>query len=256
MAQILFKCESTVESIIRDIATTYKLNYAEMYQRYVSGRVFSKVIMTRSLSSIAESNSMVYKKMRLAHCSMMSGSDFTKETRTLVMGDVSKGSGTMRPEMYQREQIILRTGVPCDKTHMRINWKMNQLVEKIHPMRYDDGFNYSENFDGVQILPNGLGTVYVNLKNVCGKGGSQMRTLRHQTYHFVDSQINVLKKAGEPCGGVFFANVLDGDEAAECMRFFDHLLLGESDDIREKVYVGDLRGYIEWFARKCNSQRA
>lgn len=245
MARIVFEAESAVESLLRDISKDYNIDYKDMYHRYVSSRVFANVHMTRSLDEISNSDNMVYKKMRLEYAkrNMLSGSDFTKESRKLAMGDVSKGSGTMRPEMYQREQIVLHTGVPCAKTHMRINWKTQELVEKIHPMKYDDGFNYSENFDGVQHFHGG--TVYVNLKNVCGKGGSQMRTLRHQTYHFVDSQLNFLRNSDSK--NIFFGNVLDGDEASDCMRFFNHLLRDESDDIRSRVYVGDLRGYIDWF---------
>lgn len=251
MALTIFAVEGIIENLIRDVSRDYKIDYSEMYRRYITDRVFAKVHVTRSLDEIANSDSMVYKKMRLEYSkkTMLSGSDFTKDSRRIAMGDVSKGSGTMRPEMYQREQIVLHTGAPCSKTHMRINWKTNQLVEKIHPMKHDDGFNYSENFDGVQVLPNGRGVVYVNLKNVCGKGGSQMRTLRHQSYHFVDSQLNFLKH-NQDATNVFFGNVFDGDEASECMRFFNHLLGNETDEIRSRVYVGDLRGYIDWFHKR------
>lgn len=242
MAGVAFELEYAIETMIRAICTDYNLNYREVYRRYISDRMPKKPHLVR----MYESDSMVFKKLRIVsiqnRSTMLSGADFTKDTRRIAMGDVSKGSGTMRPEIYQREQIVKYTGIPCEKTHMRINWKTHQLIEKIHPMKSNDGFNYSENFDGVQITPGGR-TIYVNLKNVCGKGGSQMRTLRHQSYHFVDSQLEYLKSSGDT--NVFFGNVLDGDEAADCMRFFNNLL--EEYGNPKQVYVGDLKGYIDWF---------
>jgi hypothetical protein len=110
-------------------------------------------------------------------------------------------------------------------------------------MRYVDGFDYTENFDGKQIF--GATTVWVNLKSVVGKGGSQTRTLRDECYPFICAQLDYLLKTKEQ--NYLFANIFDGDEAASSMGKFKYLLgLPEYADVKKYVYVGDLRGYFDW----------
>jgi hypothetical protein len=50
-------------------------------------------------------------------------------------------------------------------------------------MLNDDGYEYSENFDGLILKNNNK--FYFNLKFVCGNGGAQTRTLR-EIYHFIN----------------------------------------------------------------------
>jgi hypothetical protein len=117
------------------------------------------------------------------------------------------------------------------------------MLDIAHPMKNIDGFDYTENFDGKQTFSGN--TVWINLKSVVGKGGSQTRTLRDECYHFVNAQLNYLLKTKET--GCYFANIFDGDEADAKMRMFDYLLsLPEFAEVKKYVYVGDLRGYFAW----------
>lgn len=168
---------------------------------------------------------------------------YTKEKRQELYGKVAGGGGSKKPEKYQRSQIVLGTGRRCDPTQIRINWRKNEMIEISQPMRNEDGFDYTENFDGKQIFNHNV--VWVNLKSVVGKGGDQTRTLRDECYHFVDAQLNYLLKIKKT--NCFFANIFDGDEASARMKQFQYLLgLPEFSTVKKYVYVGDLRGYFEW----------
>jgi hypothetical protein len=110
-------------------------------------------------------------------------------------------------------------------------------------MRNQDGFDYTENFDGKQEFAQG--TVLLNLKSVVGAGGSQTRTLRDECYAFVNAQLNLLLKSKTT--NYFFANIFDGDEAAKKMKMFSYLLsLPEFATVKKYMYVGDLKGYFAW----------
>lgn len=174
---------------------------------------------------------------------VINGHLFTKEKRQELYGKVAGGGGSKKPEDYQRQQIIKGTGNPCNSTHTRINWRKNEMVESSRPMMKDDGFDYTENFDGKQVFP--LAIVWINLKCVVGTGGSQTRTLRDECYQFVNAQLNYLVKSKKT--DCYFANIFDGDQCAEKMRMFNYLLnLSEFSEVKKYVYVGDLRGYFAW----------
>jgi hypothetical protein len=174
---------------------------------------------------------------------VIDGRLFTKEKRQELYGRVAGGGGSTKPEKYQREQITLGTGRVCNTTQTRINWRKNEMKEISHPMLKEDGFDYTENFDGKQEFSSN--TVWVNLKSVVGTGGSQTRTLRDECYPFVNAQLLYLVKSNS--SNCFFANIFDGDEAASKMKMFHYLLgLPEFSDVKKYVYVGDLKGYFAW----------
>jgi len=174
---------------------------------------------------------------------IIDGRLFTKEKRQELYGKIAGGGGSRKPEEYQKEQIVLGTGRPCNNTQTRINWRKNEMTENAQPMRKEDGFDYTENFDGRQVFaPN---TVWVNLKSVVGTGGSQTRTLRDECYPFVNAQLDYLLKSKKT--NCFFANIFDGDEAWSKMKMFQYLLgLPEFSTVKKYVYVGDLKGYFAW----------
>lgn len=175
--------------------------------------------------------------------SVIDGCLFTKEKRQELYGKVAGGGGSRKPEDYQKEQIVLGTGFPCKITQTRINWRKNEMIERSQPMRKEDGFDYTENFDGKQVFDQK--TVWINLKSVVGKGGSQTRTLRDECYPFVNAQLNYLLKSEKT--DYFFANIFDGDEASSKMKMFDYLLdLPEFSKVKKYVYVGDLKRYFAW----------
>jgi hypothetical protein len=166
-----------------------------------------------------------------------------KTTRQALYGIVSGGAGSMGPEKAQRAQIESGTNVKCEKTFTRINKRTREMIEICHPMTQDDGFDYTENFDGVQRFGNKI--VWINLKSVIGKGGSQTRTLRDETYPFIEAQLNYLVKNGRT--DYYFVNILDGDEAASVMGKYKYLLSwDEFKDVKNRVYVGDMFGYFDW----------
>lgn len=179
------------------------------------------------------------------HCpgGVIDGCLFTKEKRQELYGKVAGGGGSKKPEDNQKQQIVLGTGRACNTTQTRINWRKNEMVENSQPMRKEDGFDYTENFDGKQLFS--PYTVWVNLKSVVGTGGSQTRTLRDECYPFVNAQLNYLLKTKRT--DYFFANIFDGDEAAAKMKMFRYLLaLPEFSSVKKYIYVGDLKGYFAW----------
>lgn len=175
---------------------------------------------------------------------VIAGALIDKDKRHEVFGQVAGGAGSRGPEVKQRAWIAEGTGVACGTSQMRINKRTLVMEENSAPMKKVDGFEWTENFDGVQIA--GAKKIYINLKCVVGAGGSQTRTLRDECYPFVEAQLNYLLR-NRPAG-VFFANIFDGDEAAKRMPMFEYLLgLPEYSEVAGQVYVGDLLGYYERF---------
>jgi hypothetical protein len=174
---------------------------------------------------------------------VLAGCLYTKETRQALYGTVAGGAGSKKPEVYQRNQIIKGTGRECNPTQMRIDWRQNMMVEISQPMKEDDGFDYTENFDGKQKFSEN--TVWVNLKSVVGTGGSQTRTLRDECYRFINAQLHYLLESQKT--HCYFANIFDGDQAASRMKMFRYLLeLPEFSTVNKYIYVGDLKGYFDW----------
>jgi len=171
---------------------------------------------------------------------VIAGCLLTKEKRQELFGRVAGGSGSTRMEKFQREKIIEGTGFECTKTNTRINLRTNTLKDISQPNTSVDGFDYSEDFDGRQLINEN--TIYIDLKCVVGKGGAQTRSLR-EVYWFIQGQLNVLKTTKN----VYFANILDGDESNSCMSKFEYIAsLPGFEDVRSRLYVGDLKGYFAW----------
>jgi hypothetical protein len=174
---------------------------------------------------------------------ILDGYLITKEKRQDLFGKVAGGSGSRSPEIYQRKTIEDHTGIQCLKTNIRINLMTNSLKEIAKPNMHADGFNYSEDFDGCQMINDKI--IYINMKCIVGTGGSQTRSLR-EVYWFVRGQLEILKNSDKK--NIYFANILDGDEAASVMSKFDYLLQQYNDyNILDKIYIGDLKSYIKWF---------
>ena len=188
-------------------------------------------------------DSLTVQTAVVIHCpdNVMSGRLITKDVRQAHFGQVAGGSGSSSPEKYQRQMIVEGTGAPCPKTNTRINLRTNQLVELSHPNTQKDGFDYSEDFDGLQRF--GEKKVFVNLKCIVGKGGSQTRSLR-EVYHMMEGQLRICQTTEH----VYFANVLDGDESNYSMPKFEYLL-NEYTDVKPRVYAGDLKGYFDWLCQ-------
>ena len=174
---------------------------------------------------------------------IIDGSLITKTIRNEMFGSCDKGANTSNPENYQRQTISNLTNIPCLKTNIRINLRTNKLTELCYPNKSINGFDYSENFDGIQTIKDKI--IYINLKCIVGSGGSQTRSLR-EVYWFVQGQLNVLLQPSS--SNLYFANIMDGDEASHSFSKFSYLLdLPIYSSIKHKIYVGDLKHYFDWF---------
>lgn len=174
---------------------------------------------------------------------IIDGSLITMNIRKKIFGNVAGGSGSMKPEEYQRKKIIEGTNIDCKKTNIRINLRTNILIDIIRPNIKNDGYDYSENFDGLQIINNNK--IFINLKCIVGKGGSQTRSLR-EVYWFIEGQLKTLKNLKN----IYYANILDGDEAFLNISKYNYLLsLEEYENEKYKIYVGDLKNYFKWFEK-------
>ncbi len=147
-------------------------------------------------------------------------------------------------EIYQIrmiEQIIHQKWV---KTQDRIHMRKLLISPKKYPMRYDDGFEYTETFDGIQYANNK--TIYYNLKFVCGAGGAQTRTLR-EVYHFIESQLKLLLESDDP--NIYFVNILDGNESYKAMSKFNYLLTNKQyTKIKKNIFIGDLASFQIYYS--------
>ena len=103
----------------------------------------------------------------------------------------------------------------------------------------DDGYEYTQNFDGIQ-KQQGT-TTFFNMKCCVGKGGAQTKTLRDECHGFVEQQILVARK--DP--SLFFVNILEGDASFRAKPKFERLL-NANPDVRSQVFVGTVDDYREW----------
>lgn len=150
-----------------------------------------------------------------------------------------KGGKSNECEKYQIALIEKITKTTLNKTHDRINMETYEITSTSRPMKNDDGYEYTENFDG--LLIKGTNKYYYNLKFVCDAGGAQTRTLR-EVYHFIKCQMEYLIKFDATANAnTYFINILDGDECFHNMDKFLYLLNKEQyKHIQKYVFIGSL----------------
>lgn len=125
--------------------------------------------------------------------------------------------------------------------NMRLNMLTLELTYKKHPMKDDDGFEWTEDFDG--LFEYQSCKFYINLKFVCGDGGAQTRTLR-EVYHFIATQLKYLTTYKD--NNIYFINILDGDTSHKNMKKFKHLIKCHSHCV-DKFFIGDMSEFeIFW----------
>ena len=154
-------------------------------------------------------------------------------------------------EKYQRDLVEKITKMRCPKSgNIRINHRTLELKAKSNPMTKSgeaipDGFDWSEDFDGFQVIDNA--ELYYNFKLVCSGGGAQTRTLRDETYSFVETQLNYLKKNSSR--KIIFINILDGDGSYRRMPHFKYLLdLPDYKEFIDQCFVGDMKEFQSRFS--------
>jgi hypothetical protein len=159
-----------------------------------------------------------------------------------------KGGKSNECELLQRSQIEHMTGKSCPKTIMRINKRTRQMQELSNPLTRNDGFDWTEDFDGKQELVGKDGSahdLFYNFKMVCDAGGAQTRSLR-EVHSFVEAQMQVLLLGNHP--NAYFINILDGDQSHSRKEQFNHLVqLPEYSNVREKIFVDDMCAFKDWF---------
>jgi hypothetical protein len=149
-------------------------------------------------------------------------------------------------ENYQRNQIQQITGKECPKTPLRINKRTLQMQPLSNPLTRPDGFDWTEDFDGMQTTM-GHDLLY-NLKMVCDAGGAQTRSLR-EVHSFIEAQLQL--SLIQPHEKIYFINILDGDQSHIRKKQFNHLLnLPEYATVKEKVFVDDLVAFQVWYESK------
>jgi hypothetical protein len=139
-------------------------------------------------------------------------------------------------EKYQISLIERIISFKLSKTHDRINFENNEITNIKNPMINPNGYEWSENFDGLLNINNNK--YYFNLKFVCDSGGAQTRTLR-EVYHFIRYQLEYLIKFNT--NNIYFINILDGNTSYDNIDKFIFLINKENyKEIIKYVFIGSL----------------
>jgi hypothetical protein len=152
-------------------------------------------------------------------------------------------------EKHQLFQIFQITMRKLGKTTKRLFMGDDvKIIDKRNPMSEENGFEYTENFDGYIQIDNK--NMFFNLKFVCDQGGSQTRTLR-EVYHFIKYQIKyILKKKDD---NTYFFNILDGDGSFKSKDKFNYLLKNYSEEdfkyLTKYIYIGDMFKFEDFWKR-------
>jgi hypothetical protein len=131
-----------------------------------------------------------------------------------------------------------------EKTNFRLNKETNQLVDIRCPNKLENGFDYTENFDGYQLMKDKQ--IFYNLKFICDSGGAQTRSLR-EVYHFIEYQLDFRLSNKN----YIFINILDGDNSYKNMNKYQYLLNKDKyKNVQKNIFIGDLHEYQNyWFSK-------
>jgi hypothetical protein len=149
-------------------------------------------------------------------------------------------------ELFQRKQLETMLGVECVKTNLRFNTETYGLHTMTRPLDLENGFEWTEDFDGLSII--GDKKLYFNLKFICDAGGAQTRSLR-EVYHFTKCQLEYLynEETSDP-KNVYFINILDGNTAMKHLSKFQFLINKEKyHSSRDNIFIGDMYTFNTWY---------
>ena len=162
-------------------------------------------------------------------------------------------------EKYQFRLLKQITKCDINRTNDRIHCHKIEIISKSDPMNEVDGFEYTEDFDGL-LIKNDI-KYYFNLKFVCNSGGAQTRTLR-EVYHHINHMILYLlkyktiktksnNKLQQSC---YFINILDGDTSNKLIELFDYLYkkidTKEVKFVKEHIFIGDMHKFERYWKNK------
>lgn len=139
-------------------------------------------------------------------------------------------------EKYQLKNIEKIINLDIEKTNERINIETLKIINKRNPLKENNGFEWTEDFDAK--INNNNNIYYFNLKFVCSNGGAQTRTLR-EVYHFINYQLQFIKC--NKTKNIFFINILDGDTCYNNINKFNYLLNKKIYEKQKKyIFIGSL----------------
>jgi hypothetical protein len=156
-------------------------------------------------------------------------------------------------ELFQRRQVESILNVKCEKTNMRFNTETYGLHTMTRPLDHENGFEWTEDFDGLSIL--GDKKLYFNFKFICDAGGAQTRSLR-EVYHFINCQLEYFdsEQPEEKTGSdnMYFINILDGNTAMKHLSKFQFLLKKDKyQHVQNHIFIGDMYTFNTWVSSLC-----
>ena len=165
--------------------------------------------------------------------------------------DWYKGGRSTECEIYQRDKVQNIVGYTIPKnTGMRLNSETNTFEYFKQPCKFDNGFEYTEDFDGELFTEEYDCDYYFNFKMRIGEGGGQKTGLKDVYHHFITSQLNYLL-ADE--SNFKFVNILDGDNSFKVMNHYEYLINKEKyASITDRIYIGDLYDFENWWNQLSN----
>lgn len=212
----------------------------------VSGSTKTQIcILSEPKKTICEDIIDIQEKLcALSITNIVSSNEQTKEWRKSQSW--YKGGKSNECEIYQKQNLENLLKRPLKKCNFRLNTRSKELKEISHPMKKTDGFDWTEDFDG--ILIDKERTLLFNLKFVCDKGGAQTRTLR-EVYHFIGAQLEYLLSNTNK--NIYFINILEGDTSFNNRDKFNFLIgLEKYEEVLDKVFVGDFLEFASFYKNK------
>ena len=146
-------------------------------------------------------------------------------------------------EKYQINNIEKIINNKLSKTNDRINIEKLLIINNNRPLVENDGFEWTENFDGKLLKNNNI--YYFNLKFICDSGGSQTRSLR-EVYYFIKYQMEVLLN-NISYNNIYFINILDGDTCYNNINKFYYLKNKDKYiNVNKYIFIGDTKDFLKY----------
>lgn len=155
-----------------------------------------------------------------------------------------RGGKKTECEKFQIGALNELLGKELGKTNFRIHKRYNRIEDVPQPYTKQDGFDWTENFDGISRDTLGHPTFFT-FKMICDSGGAQTRSLK-DVYGFVESQLKHVERCLKSTDSTppNFVNILDGNTSFKHMGKFKYLLSFFPVEC-EYVFVGDLKTYVD-----------
>lgn len=190
----------------------------------------------------------IYIYIMYSNKDIIPGHLITKNMRNFMFNCSVTGKNSMKLEKYQLKNIKDITKNEVIRTNLRINKYNLELKENNQPFyNSNDGFDWTENFDGNQFINNKL--LLYNLKMISGEGGAQNRSLTIVSY-FLETQLNYLLK--NKSSHIYFINIIDGDTMFKKRNHYDNILSRYDKSILNYIFFGDLYDFKNWYLSKFN----